>query len=249
MSVLNSFARGGPQPRNAPLGGEHPCRACEVRDICVCAVLEPDELLRLNAISMTKSFLPNQPIFYAGDESVHVSNVVQGAVRLYNLLPDGRRQITGFLFAGDFLGMAANQEYAYSAEALTALKLCRFPRRKLEALLDVLPTLERRLLGAASNELVAAQDQMLLLGRKTAREKVASFLLRLSRRAEERGESADPVYLPMSRADIADYLGLTTETVSRTITNLRENGMIALLASDQISIAEGAAMRDMAEGV
>ena len=248
MWVYDSFGRGGPTPRNAPLGGDHPCRACEVRDICVCAVLEADELLRLNAISMTKSFQPNQPIFHAGDDSVYVSNVVQGAVRLYNLLPDGRRQITGFLFAGDFLGMVANQECAYSAEALTALKLCRFPRRKLEALLDVLPSLERRLLGAASNELVAAQDQMLLLGRKTAREKVASFLQRLSRRAVERGESADPVYLPMSRADIADYLGLTTETVSRTITSLRQNGMIALMASDLISIAEGAALRDLAEG-
>jgi CRP/FNR family transcriptional regulator len=249
MSVHDSLGRGLPKPRSAPLGGEHPCRACEVRGICVCAVLEADELLQLNAISTTKSFLPNQPIFYAGDKSEHVSNVVQGAVRLYNLLPDGRRQITGFLFAGDFLGMAANQEYAYSAEALTTVKLCRFPRRKLEALLDVLPSLERRLLGAASNELVAAQDQMLLLGRKTAREKVASFLLRLSRRAVERGESADPVFLPMSRADIADYLGLTTETVSRTITNLRENGMIELLAADRISIAEGVALRDMAEGV
>ena len=248
MSVTDSLGRGLPKPRGAALGGDHPCRACVVRDICVCAVLEADELLQLNAISMTKSYLPNQPIFYAGDESVHVSNVVQGAVRLYNLLPDGRRQITGFLFAGDFLGMAANREYAYSAEALTAVKLCRFPRRKLEALLDVLPSLERRLLGAATNELIAAQDQMLLLGRKTAREKVASFLLRLSRRAVERGESADPVYLPMSRADIADYLGLTTETVSRTITQLRKNGMIALLSSDRISIAEGTALRDMAEG-
>ena len=248
MSVHDAFGRGGRKPRDATLGGDHPCRACEVRNICVCAVLEADELLRLNAISMTKNFQPNQPIFYAGDESVHVSNVVQGTVRLYNLLPDGRRQITGFLFAGDFLGMAANQEYATSAEALTAVTLCRFPRRKLEALLDVLPALERRLLGAASNELVAAQDQMLLLGRKTAREKVASFLLRLSRRAVERGESANPVYLPMSRADIADYLGLTTETVSRTITQLRKNGMITLLSSDRISIAEGTALRDMAEG-
>jgi len=249
MSVYDSFGRGGPKPRITPLGGDHPCRACEVRDICVCAVLEADELLRLSAISATKSFQPNEPIFHSGDESLHVSNVVQGAVRLYNLLPDGRRQITGFLFAGDFLGMAANQEYAYSAEALTSVKLCRFPRRKLEALLDQLPALERRLLGAASNELVAAQDQMLLLGRKTAREKVASFLVRLSSRAVERGESANPVYLPMSRADIADYLGLTTETVSRTITNLREHGMIEMLASDRISIADGAALRNMAEGV
>lgn len=249
MAHNESFGMAKPSPRRAPLGGDHPCGTCEVRDICVCAVLEADELLQLSNISRLKTFQPSQPIFHAGDATVHVSNVVQGAVRIYKLLPDGRRQITGFLFAGDFLGMAANEEYAYSAEALTTVKLCRFPRRKLEALLDRLPALERRLLGAASNELVAAQDQMLLLGRKTAREKVASFLLRLSRRAVERGESADPVYLPMSRADIADYLGLTTETVSRTITGLRANGAIELLASDRISLADFAALRDLAEGI
>ncbi len=234
--------------RRTPLGKGHPCQACEVRDICVCAALEEQELLHLTAISLPKSYAPNQPIFHAGDSTVHVSNVVRGAVRIYKLLPNGRRQITGFLFPGDFLGMAANAEYVYSAEALTPVKLCRFPRKRLEALLDRLPALERRLLAAASNELIAAQDQMMLLGRKTAREKLASFFLTLSRRAVQRGEAADPVYLPMNRVDIADYLGLTTETVSRTITGLRRNGMITLTASDWISIADATALQRIANG-
>ncbi len=234
--------------RRAALSEGHPCRACEVRDILVCAALEEKKLLHLRAISSPKSYAPNQPIFHAEDTTVYVSNVVQGAVRMYKLLPDGRRQITGFLFPGDFLGMAANEEYAYSAEALTPVELCRFPRKKLEGLLDRLPALERRLLGTASNELIAAQDQMMLLGRKTAQEKVASFLLTLSRRAQQRGEAADPVLQPMTRADIADYLGLTTETVSRTITGLRTNGMIELIASDRISIPDAAALQAIAEG-
>ena len=234
--------------RTRPLADDHPCRACEVRDICVCAVLEERELTHLSAISLPKSYSPNRPIFHAGDPTAFVSNVVKGAVRLYKLLPDGRRQITGFLFPGDFLGMAANDEYAYSAEALTAVELCRFPRKKLEGLLDRLPGLERRLLGAASNELIAAQDQMMLLGRKTAREKVASFLLTLSRRATQRGEAANPVHLPMTRADIADYLGLTTETVSRTITALRTQGMIELMASDKVSVPDPAALHRIADG-
>jgi len=169
-------------------------------------------------------------------------------VKIYKLLGDGRRQITGFLFAGDFLGLINNEAYAYSAEALTPTKLCRFPRRKLEALLDEMPNLEQRLLAMASHELAAAQDQMMLLGRKSARERVVSFILMLSSSAARRGRADDPVILPMSRSDIADYLGLTVETVSRTFTRLRKQEVIELLDEKRVRLSKRQALREIADG-
>src|SRR5215470_11615969 len=127
---------------------------------------------RLASIMRTVNVEPHCPIFDEANRAEYVFNITAGAVKIYKLLGDGRRQITGFLFAGDFLGLIHNEAYAYSAEALVPTKLCRFPRRRLEALLAEIPHLEQRLLAMASHELAAAQDQMVLLGRKSARERV-----------------------------------------------------------------------------
>ena len=127
-------------------------------------------------------------------------------------------------------------------------RLCRFPRRRLEALLVEIPHLEQRLLAMASHELAAAQDQMVLLGRKSARERVVSFILMLSNSAMRHGRPGDPVFLPMSRSDIADYLGLTTETVSRTFTSLKKQGLIELLDDKRIRLSRMSALREIAEG-
>jgi CRP/FNR family transcriptional regulator len=208
--------------------GESPCAACGIREIAVCGALQSDELRALTEILDGIVVNSGDVIFYEGDPARHVFNVAAGAVRLSRLLPDGRRQITGFLFAGDFLGLAYDETYTYSAEAIERSELCRFSRAQFEALLDGHPRMERRLLGMASNELATAQDQMVLLGRKTAREKLASFLIMLSRRAERRGQQANPVHVPMTRTDIGDYLGLTIETVSRTFTDLRKARLIEL---------------------
>jgi CRP/FNR family transcriptional regulator len=171
-------------------------------------------------------------------------------VKLYKLLGDGRRQITGFLFAGDFLGLALNSTYSYTAEAIEPVTACRFPRQKLERLFDEYPRLEKRMLGMAVDELAAAQDQMLLLGRKTAKEKVASFLLMLARRQEHRGmDAAGSIEVPMSRSDIADYLGLTIETVSRTLTQLRKESTISLKDNKHIDAIGMSMLEDLAEGL
>ena len=114
--------------------------------------------------------------------------------------------------------------------------LCRFPHRKLDALFDEMPMLEKKLLGATTQNLAAAQDQMLLLGRKTAREKVASFLDTLGRRLFTKGDRKLMFALPMSRSDIADFLGLTIETVSRTLTGLKREGLIALPDASHVAI-------------
>jgi len=243
-----SFGEAKRGPSRSDGEGLSPCAACSVRDMAFCGVLNDAELPRLLAIFTTIEFDPHQPIIDEGEQADYLFNVTDGAVKLYKLLPDGRRQITGFLFAGDFLGIAMNEKYAYSAEALGRVSLCRFPRRKLEALLDEFPKLEKRLLGMASNELVQAQDQILLLGRKTAQEKIISFLLNLSDRAIKRSNEPSPVALPMGRADIADYLGLTTETVSRTITHLKRDGLIRLLQGGRVDLPDLAALRELADG-
>jgi CRP/FNR family transcriptional regulator len=225
-----------------------PCAACSVRNMAFCGVLDEGEMPHLLTILQTMTVSAHSPIIDEGEPADYLFNLTAGAVKLYKLLPDGRRQITGFLFEGDFLGIAMNERYAYSAEAVADVSLCRFPRRKLENLLDEFPKLEKRLLNMASNELVQAQDQILLLGRKTAQEKIVSFLLNLSDRAIKRGAEASPIALPMGRADIADYLGLTTETVSRTITNLKRDGHIRLLQGGKVELPDIEALQELAEG-
>ncbi len=241
-SVKLAFGQGAPKVKPSAN-----CETCEIREISVCRSMAPAELARLQTIISTARFDAGQTLIHEGDPADSLFNVVSGAVKLYKLLPDGRRQITGFLFPGEFLGIALNEIYVYTAEALIPVQLCRFPRRRLEALLEEIPALEHQLLDDVATELVAAQDQMLLLGRKTARERVASFLLTLSRRARRHGHPDSPVDLPMSRADIADYLGLTTETVSRTITQLRQANVIAAPSRGAIDILNRTALEDLSE--
>jgi CRP/FNR family transcriptional regulator len=225
----------------------NPCSACSVRQMTVCAVLDDDDQRRLASIMTQHRVEEGRTIFSEADPAEYVFNVTSGAVKVYKLLPDGRRQVTGFLFPGDFLGLTHNEVYAYTAEALAPMTVCRFPRQKLEALLDEFPILERRLLGMASHELAAAQDQMVLLGRKTARERLISFLLNLSRAQERHGRSDNPVDLPMGRTDIADYLGLTIETVSRTFTQLRKDGLIQLLEGGSVRLVKTERLQSEAE--
>ena len=225
-----------------------PCEACAVRDLTICSPLNSEELAQVSALMSSVELGAGEPLFDEGEEAGNVFNVTSGTLKVYKLLPDGRRQVTGFLFPGDFLGLAKQETYAFSAEAVTPCMLCRFPRHKLEALMQRLPKIEQRLLNIASNELVAAQEQMLLLGRKTAREKIASFLLMLSKRARQRGLEGDPVVVPMSRTDIGDYLGLTTETVSRTFTQLKQDSIIQLLPNHLVKLVRREVLDEIAGG-
>ena len=213
-----------------------PCDTCEIREISVCGALAPAEIERLRAIIATVHYDPGQIVISEGEPAENLFNVISGTVRLHKLLPDGRRQITGFLVAGDFLGIALNDSYAYTAEAVDLVHLCRFPRRRLEALMREMPSLEHSLLGRASAEIILAQDQMLLLGRKTARERVASFIIMLAGREARHGRSPGSFSLAMTRADIADFLGLTTETVSRTLTQLKNENIIGLANRGRVDI-------------
>ncbi len=226
----------------------HGCESCGARALSICSAMPGDELGQLAAARMHQHVAPGETFLNEGEPATHFFNVVEGAVKVFKLMPDGRRQITGFLFAGDLLGLAFNDTYTYSAEAISPVKLCRFPRRQLERLLDAFPKMERRLLAMASNELAAAQEQMMLLGRKTAHERIASFLLSLARR-EARHGAGDNVMLPMTRTDIADYLGLTTETASRVFTSLKKRGYIELEAGGRVRLADRDTLEEIAAGL
>jgi CRP/FNR family transcriptional regulator len=225
------------------------CRNCDiVREIAFCADLSHDEVKRLATVRCHAALPASFTIFREGDVVDHVYSISNGAVKLYKLLPDGRRQVIGFLFSGDIFGLGTFDGYCYTAETITPTHLCRFAHRKLDSLMEEIPRLERRMFSMAVKELVAAQEQMLLLGRKTAREKVATFLVKLAGRAVKMGLPASPVALPMSRSDIADYLGLTVETVSRTFTQLKRDNIIGLPSSGHCVLNDWDALKEMAEG-
>jgi CRP/FNR family transcriptional regulator, anaerobic regulatory protein len=161
----------------------------------------------LSGARTTQQIEAGETFLNEGDAATHFLNIVDGAVKVYKLMPDGRRQITGSLFAGDLLGLAVNDSDTYSAEALTPVAVSRFPRKQLERLLDDFSKMEKCLLEMASNELAAAHEQIVLLGRKTARERIASFVLMLARRQERFGRSGTELELCMTRTDIATISG------------------------------------------
>lgn len=222
-----------------------PCETCEVRDRTICAALDDAELRELNAIATSVCLEPAQTIFYEGDGDAYLFNVTMGAVRLSKLLPDGRRQVMGFLFPGDLLGLSVSGSYAYTADAITETSLCRFDRQRLTRLAEKYPKLEHRVVALASNELVQAQDHLMILGQKRASERVATLLLRLAERIGSKAGDGRLVDLPMSREDIADYAGLTIETVSRNLSRLRDAGIIEIPSSRRIHIPRMNALAEL----
>jgi CRP/FNR family transcriptional regulator len=224
------------------------CANCTARDISVCGAAPAGDSGRVWATASHRRADAGETLLSQGDKAMNFLNIVDGTVKVYKLLPDGRRQITGFLYPGDLLGLAVNDTYTSSAEALTPVRYCQFPRRQFERLVDEFRAMEKRLLARASNELVAAQEQMVMLGRKTAQEKLASFLMTSLERARRFNRRGDVIVLPMTRADIADYLGLTTETVSRGFTRLKTQGSIELLAGGKIRICEFEQLTELAAG-
>ena len=144
------------------------CDTCGARALSVCGSVDDVDLGRLDAMAEHMTFGAGAVMIREGDPAGHVFNITSGSVRVYKLLADGRRQITGFLFTGDFLGLATGDTYVFSAEAVEPATACRFRKTEYRALIRDCPTLEATLFDRANHELAAAQNQMLLLGRKTA---------------------------------------------------------------------------------
>ncbi len=228
------------------------CNACAIRHQAVCGVLRDGELVRLNQISRRRTFDVGQVIMTDDDRAEFFANVVSGVIKLAKTLPDGRQQIVGLLFAPDFVGRAYSENNPYFAEAATEVELCCFPRDSFESVLKEYPGLEHRLFERTLDELDSAREWMVLLGRKTAQEKVASFLFLLAKRSRLTGcphvtATPTPTFeLPLTRADIADYLGLTIETVSRQITKLKTTGVIKLLGTQHIAVPDFATLGELA---
>jgi CRP/FNR family transcriptional regulator len=231
-----------------PQAGVDPCARCDARQASVCNAIPDSDMARLASAAVVHEAAPGTTFIDEGEPASSFFNVTRGTAKLFKLMPDGRRQITGFVTVGHFLGLAVSSTYAFSAEAIDQVRYCRFSRHRLRALLVDYPAMEERLLEVASNELVAAQEQMLLLGRKTARERLASFLATQGRQAAGDRAARTRFALPMTRGDIADYLGLTIETVSRTLTKLRTEGLIDIPSPTEILIRAPGALDRLAGG-
>ena len=235
--------------KDVELESGHPCFGCTVRDRALCTVLDRDDLATYRRLGWTARLSQGQTLFHEGDPATRVFTITRGTLKLYTLLPDGRRQVTGFLFPGDFLGISLDEQHAVSAEALDEVQLCAFSRNRFGAFVEGHPAMERQLYCVAANELSAARQQMVLLGRKSALERLASFFLQQLERAERTGgEKASSFDLPMSRSDIADYLGLTKETISRSLAQLRDLRLVRLVTLDRVMVLDRAGLALLADG-
>jgi CRP/FNR family transcriptional regulator len=206
-----------------------PCTECAVRRLSVCAALDNADLRELAHLGRYVHFGAGETVFAQEGMTTSFYNLLEGVVRLYKLLPDGRRQIIAFALPGDFLELAASARHNFSADAIGPVVLCQFPKSAFARFSEDRPDLLRRINELAVRELSQAQNHMVLLGRRSAEEKVATFLIGWRDRLVQITGPSPTVSLPMSRQDIADYLGLTIETVSRTFTKLERDGVIAIM--------------------
>ncbi|MGE0612558.1 MAG: Crp/Fnr family transcriptional regulator, partial [Hyphomicrobiales bacterium] len=228
------------------------CDACAIRHRAICAALSRDELESMNRIARQRLVPAGQVISSDSEPGTAFANIVSGVVKLTKTLADGRQQIVGLQFSPDFLGRTFSDTNPYSVEAATDVELCSFPKKEFQGVLKRYPGLEHRLFSDTLNELDAAREWMLLLGRKTAQEKVATFLLLLASRAGNLGCSHSEKMqfarfkLPLTRADMADYLGLTLETVSRQITKLKTSHLITLAENREVVVPDIGALQEIA---
>lgn len=202
-----------------------------------------DALVALERIGSRRSVARNHEIYAEGDPSDCWYKVISGTVRVSKLLADGRRHITDFCFGGDCFGLDDASERVFSAEAVDDVIVMRFPSRATDRLIEENPQLARDLCTMTLRDLGHAQTRMLLLGRMTAAERVASFLLEMS----ERRDTTRAIDLTMSRSDIADYLGLTIETVCRVLSMFKRDGMIAIPSSHRIELCDRAMLEAVGE--
>ena len=218
------------------------CGDCPIRHRAVCARCEADELAELDKIKYYRSFEAGQTIIWSGDKMEFVGSVVSGIATLTQTMEDGRTQMVGLLLPSDFVGRPGRDGAAYDVVATTNLVMCCFRKKPFEKMMGDTPHLSQRLLQMTLDELDAAREWMLVLGRKTAREKIASLLSIIARRDASltpKGLVEPMVFdLPLTREAMADYLGLTLETVSRQISALKRDGVIVLEGKRHVTVPD-----------
>jgi CRP/FNR family transcriptional regulator, anaerobic regulatory protein len=226
------------------------CRACEARHRGVCGSLSTEQLVKLSRQTTKHALDADQAVASVEQQSKRYANILKGIVKLSKMTSDGRQQIVGLQFAPDFLGRPFGDQPDTFAEAVTEVKVCSFPKSALDALVEESPELQHRLYEQALRELDEARDWMLTLGRKTAAEKVASFLYLLASHSDPENEARGgkvSFEIPMRRSDIADFLGLTIETVSRQLTKLRQSRVVVLTDNRLVEVPDLNQLRAMAE--
>lgn len=224
------------------------CSECPIRHRAVCAYCEPEDLVELDEIKSYRRFQAGETIVWAGEKMTIVGTVVSGVATLSRTLSDGRRQMVGLLLPSDFIGRTGREIAPYDVVAAHEVMICQFHKPQFEKIVATTPALERRLLEMTLDELDAAREWMLLLGRKTAREKIASLLVIIGRRhamiTHQSVQDGLKFVLPITREAMADYLGLTIETVSRQISALKRDELIVLEDARHVRIPDFGALLD-----
>lgn len=220
---------------------EH-CETCVVRNRSICSALAPEDRQMLGREGRIQTVRKGQTLVWEGEDALLVANVIEGVLKLSTSTSDGREQIVGVVYPSDFIGRPFGERSQHSVTALVDSRVCLFPRAAFDRFAHEHPELEHRLLNRALDELDRARRWMLLLGRKSATERVASFLLEMSQRlGETHCNGAGPLdsfELPLDRQQIADVLGLTIETVSRQLSSLRASGVIDLPSRRALDIKD-----------
>jgi len=214
------------------------CKTCEARHNGICRALTPQQLGELSRHSTRKAIRPGAEVQGQGERVVSYANILKGVVKLTKIMADGRQQIVGLQFAPDFIGRPFSAESSLAAEAATDAEVCLMSKSALDRLVASTPGIERYLHIQAQVELEEAREWMLTLGRKTAREKVASLLYLVSTHCDPNSDHALQFELPLTRQEIGDFLGLTIETVSRQMTKLRQEKLIEVENNRQVRILD-----------
>jgi len=227
---------------NAPVFNNRDCGSCPIRHQAICSRCEQDELEYLDSIKYYRSYEAGQPVVWSGDPLDFVATVVVGVASLTQTMEDGRTQMVGLLLPSDFVGRPGRDGAAYNVVATTEVVMCCFRRKPFEDLLQTSPQIGQRLLEKTLDELDAAREWMLVLGRKTAREKIASLLAIIAQRESSLKLLNSPegfhFDLPLTREAMADYLGLTLETVSRQMSALKKDRIIQLEGNRRIRVPD-----------
>lgn len=222
------------------------CGRCGLRGAFVCGALEGSAFADFAGARRDNLLKSGETLYSLGGTASQVYNLTKGVLKLSQSFEDGRTQIIAFAFPGDFLGLSRTELWNHSAEALTGAKLCAFEREHFYAYLESAPAFKAAFAEILERELHDSQEQLLRLGRKTAVERVASFLLVLSSKATLMGAAPDSFALPMSRQDISDFLCLSTETVSRALSQLKRAGVIATGKGRRIDVRNLSALGKIA---
>ena len=226
------------------------CSSCSLSELCLPHGMNGEDMEALDEI--VKRQLPYQPgqhIFRAGDQSRSLYAVRSGALKSYCTTEDGDEQVLGFTLPGELVGLdgMSDGHYASNSVVLETASICELPLNSLEDLCHTLSGLNRQLLRVVSKEITSDQGMLLLLGKRTAEERLAAFLLSLSGRYKSRGLSASEFNLPMSRQDIGNYLGLAIETVSRLFAHFQKDKLLTVNRR-KVKLVDMSRLRAMVEG-